>query len=84
MFYGIIIYMYFLDIKKHNLPHIHAKYQDSEAIIDISSGSIIDGTLPPTKLKLVLAWVEIHKEELAANWQLAVSGQKPFQIQPLH
>ncbi len=26
MFFGIIIYMYFYDSKKHNLPHFHASY----------------------------------------------------------
>ena len=35
MFYGIIISMYFFDIKKHKLPHIHTKYQDQEAIVAI-------------------------------------------------
>ena len=26
MFYGIIIRLYLIDNKNHNLPHIHAKY----------------------------------------------------------
>jgi hypothetical protein len=30
MFYGIIISMYFFDIKKHKLPHIHTKYQGQD------------------------------------------------------
>lgn len=32
MFYGIIIYMYFMDNKQHHKPHIQAKYQNSEVI----------------------------------------------------
>jgi len=36
MFYGIIIRMYLLDNKHHNLPHIHAKYADFEASIGIA------------------------------------------------
>lgn len=28
MFYGIVIYLYYFDNEKHNLPHIHAKFQD--------------------------------------------------------
>jgi len=24
MFYGIIVYMYFIDNKQHHVPHIHA------------------------------------------------------------
>jgi len=30
MFYGIIVSMYFLDTRKHHLPHIHVKYQDQD------------------------------------------------------
>ena len=27
--------------------------------------------------------IEIHKDELMADWQLAVSGQEVFKIEPL-
>jgi hypothetical protein len=83
MFYGIIIAMYFLDNRQHHAPHIHARYQEEEAVIDIRSGDLLDGTLPPAKLRLVQAWVEIHREELAADWELASKGQMPFRIEPL-
>ncbi len=33
MFYGIIISLYFLDNKRHHLPHIHAKYAEFEASV---------------------------------------------------
>jgi hypothetical protein len=33
MFYGIIVMMYYLDNKKHKLPHIHVKYNDLEAVL---------------------------------------------------
>lgn len=49
MFYGVIVYMYFIDNKQHRVPHIHVKYQD----------------------------------ELVADWELAVSGQQPYKIEPL-
>lgn len=29
------------------------------------------------------AWVEIHQDELMADWMLAVSGQSIFKIEPL-
>jgi len=32
---------------------------------------------------LVLAWIEIHKDELKANWKLALEGQKVFKIEAL-
>jgi hypothetical protein len=30
-----------------------------------------------------LAWIELHRDELMADWELAVSGQHPFKIDPL-
>ena len=35
------------------------------------------------KLRLVLAWIEIHQDELMANWELAVAGEQIFKIDPL-
>jgi hypothetical protein len=83
MFYGIIIYLYFFDNQKHHLPHIHAEYGEKEGVFLIETGELIDGDLPIKQKKLVAAWIEIHKEELLANWKLAVSGQTVFNIDPL-
>ena len=82
MFYGIIIRMY-LGKSEHNPPHFHAYYQEHTAIIDINTCEIRDGGLPSKQLKLVLAWAELHKEELLADWDLALSGEIPFKIEPL-
>lgn len=83
MFYGIIVSLYFQDNRRHKRPHVHARYQDDEAVISIPEGELLEGSLPPGKMKMVLAWVEIHQEELMADWNLAVSGQQPFRIDPL-
>jgi hypothetical protein len=34
-------------------------------------------------MKLLQAWIEIHKEELMAAWRLAVEGEQPPKIDPL-
>jgi len=83
MFYGIIIRMYYFDNQQHNMPHIHAHYQNGAAIIEIPTGSVIQGKLPRSKQKLVDAWVEIHKDELMADWELAINGESIFKIDPL-
>jgi hypothetical protein len=83
MFYGIIIALYYQDNRRHHRPHIHAKFQNEEAVIAIPNGEVLEGSLPPGKLKMVLAWVEIHQDELMADWELAVNGQQPFKIEPL-
>ena len=75
--------MYFLDTKQHKAPHIHVRFQNDEAVIAIPSGDVLDGMVPEAKLRLVKAWVEIHRDELMADWTLASSGQPIFKIEPL-
>lgn len=83
MFYGLIVYMYFMDDKQHNLPHIHVKYQQHEVIVSIPDGEVLEGEIPASKMKLLLAWIELHKDELVADWELAVTGELPYKIEPL-
>jgi Domain of unknown function (DUF4160) len=83
MFYGVIVLMYYFDNQKHQQPHIHIRYQGDEAVIAISTGDLVAGDLKSAKLKLVQAWIEIHQDELMANWELAVAGQQIFKIDPL-
>lgn len=83
MFYGIIVRMFFMDNKEHKLPHIHIEFGDHSAVISIEDGKVLAGTFPLHKLKLVLAWIEIHKDELLADWKLAIEGQPIFKIDSL-
>ncbi len=83
VFYGIVIYLYFFDNQKHQMPHFHAKFQNQQAAISIHDGTVLDGEITAAKMKLVQAWLEIHREELLADWELAVNGQTPFPIEPL-
>jgi hypothetical protein len=83
MFYGILIQMYFYDNKKHKCPHLHAEYGEYQVTVAIEDGAILAGSLPTAKMKLVQAWVEIHKEDLLADWKLAVAGEPVFKIEPL-
>jgi len=82
MFYGIIIRMYYAPAE-HLPAHIHVYYQDFKSSVSIDNGEIIAGNLPAKQMKLVLAWIEIHREELIANWDLCQNGEKPFKIEPL-
>ena len=83
MFYGIIISMYYFDNRRHHRPHIHVKYQDQEVVLAIPDGEILEGDLKSNKMKLVQAWIEIHQDELLADWELASQGQPIFKIAPL-
>ena len=82
MFFGIIIRMYFAP-GEHNPPHFHAYYNEYKASFDINSLEVIEGELPRKQTRLVLAWAELHQEELRADWELAMNGESPFKIDPL-
>ena len=83
MFYGIIIRLYLIDNQHHHLPHLHAKYAEFEASIQIEDGEILAGQLPRKQLRLVQAWIELHHDELLADWELSLSGEQPYKISPL-
>lgn len=83
MFYGILISMYVLDTQKHHLPHIHVRYNEFKAVIAIPDGKVLEGSLPSRQMKLLQAWIELHGDELMADWTLASEGQTPFKIDPL-
>lgn len=44
---------------------------------------VIESTLEVRDLRLVLAWAELHREELLENWRLARSGERLKEIEPL-
>ena len=79
-FYGIAIYMYFGD---HQPPHFHAIYGDDEAAIAIENGAIIAGRLPRRASKQLTEWIDLHREELLANWRAAVNNEPLRPINPL-
>ncbi len=83
MFYGIIIRMYYADNQQHHVPHIHTEYGNSKAVFAIGDGRLLAGKFPNSKTRLVQAWIEIRRDELNANWKLAVNSEEVFKIDPL-
>lgn len=81
-FFGIIVRMYKELGGKHNIPHIHAEYSGEEIVVALD-GTILEGSFPKNKLKLLDAWMEIHREDLEANWRLLSNGEQFFRIDPL-
>ena len=64
-FFGIVIMMYY---NEHNPPHFHVTYNEFTAEFDLTEGAFSKGFLPSKQARLVLAWYEIHKDELIAMW----------------
>lgn len=82
IFYGIIVRMYREAGGRHNLPHIHAEFSGSEVVVALD-GTVLEGEIPKGKMKLLEAWMEIHRDDLEANWKLLSCGEQFFRIDPL-
>ena len=80
LFHGIRILVYWND---HDPPHFRAQYAEHDATVDLRRGIVTAGYLPRRQLRLVLAWVELHGDELMQNWELARAGQPLRSIQGL-
>ena len=79
-FLGVVIAMYYAD---HEPPHFHARYGGREALIEIASGAVIAGDLPPRVLGLVQEWRLLHREELKRNWDRARRREPLVPVPPL-
>ena len=79
-FHGIKITMYADD---HNPPHFHAEAGGQEALFNILDGVFMKGSLASREARLVLAWYELHKDELLDNWHNLSNGKPHTKINPL-
>jgi hypothetical protein len=43
----------------------------------------MESELKSSRLTLVQAWIEIHQDDLLADWELASQGHSIFKIEPL-
>lgn len=80
LFYGIRITM---NWNEHNPPHFHVEYGEYHASVIIQKNAVDVGNLPNKQLKLVLAWCELHKDELMQNWELSKQKKTMNRINPL-
>jgi pimeloyl-ACP methyl ester carboxylesterase len=73
------------EAKEHNeqTDPNHAYYQGHVGIYDIGKIERLAGSLPRRQDRLVLAWAELHQEELLLNWQTLQQGRPPIKIEPL-
>jgi hypothetical protein len=79
-FFGIAIRMFFED---HGFPHFHAQHSDGKAKVRIDTLEVIESNLGRRQLRFVLAWAELHQDELAENWLRAKDHATLRQIEPL-
>lgn len=79
-FFGIVIAMFYDD---HNPPHFRARYGRYKAAIKIVDFSVLEGSLPPRAMGLVMEWDVIHRDELLKDWEAAQEKKPLLPIKPL-
>ena len=79
-FFGIVILFYWED---HLPPHFHAKYSGDEAMVEIRTGQVLQGSLPRRALRLMEEWRQLHVDELLENWERASRRRPLSYIAPL-
>lgn len=62
---GVKIELYFKD---HNPPHFHAIFSEYDAMIEIKTQSILNGSLPGNKKKRIIQWAKSNEKTLMAIW----------------
>ena len=67
--------------REHGPPHFHALYAEHEALIDIRTLEVMQGSLPKRALALVLEWASEHRVELMEDWDLCSRMQTPKKIE---
>jgi hypothetical protein len=58
-------------------------YGDYQITVDIQSGVVVHGDFPKRALRLVLEWLDLHKEELLEDWHLVQAKLPANKIAPL-
>jgi hypothetical protein len=79
-FHGVVISMYY---REHGVRHFHARYAEHDASVAIDTLNVLEGSLPTPILALVRMWAELHRDELAANWERARRRDPLQEVDPL-
>lgn len=79
-FFGMVVYMFY---NKHNPPHFQVRYGKQQAIININTSEVIEGSLSNMAIELVTNWAKLYKQELLEDWELAQKHQPLKTIAPL-
>ena len=81
-FYGIVIYMYWFDTKRHKQPHIHAMYNHQQAVFDFE-GNCLAGNIGNRASRLVNEFIVERRNDLIRAWELALLGKEVPWIKPI-
>lgn len=82
-FYGIVVRINTERNEPHHTPHIHAYYQGAGIAMDFEGNILANDNFPPKKIRMLQTWIDIHCEDLIANWDIWNNDGEYFKIDPL-
>lgn len=71
-----------MNYSDHVPPQFHAWYNEYKVTVSIKEG-VVKGEMPGRALRMILEWLDIHREELMENWEKSVKKQALNKIEPL-
>ena len=66
--------------REHPPPHFHAVFAEHRAQIDISTLRVLNGRLPPAKLRVVISWAATRRDALEQAWEAVLAKRRPEKI----
>lgn len=81
-FLGIIITMYY-ETGTHQQPHFHARFGEYRASFTIDQPALLAGAMLRRQQHLILAWAELHQEQLLDNWERTIQEAPLMRIEGL-
>lgn len=82
-FFGIVVYMYWFDVKRHKSPHIHVKFQNQWSVFDLE-GNLLEGPISSRASRLTKEFIAERNEELNDAWKKAIEGEDLPWIKPIY
>jgi hypothetical protein len=67
--------------RDHLPPHLHCRFAEFEILLSIATGKILEGSMPPAKLKSLTAWLDAHRAEVSYIWSEIRRGRNPGGIE---
>lgn len=75
---GLLFFIY--NREEHQRPHVQARTGDYRATLDIATGDILAGSLPPKLHRRARKWIEQRREALDTAFFAALRHEDPARI----
>lgn len=55
--------------KEHNLPHLHVRYGESEAVFNLENGELTEGMIPRKGQEYIKEFISHYHDKLILMWE---------------